>query len=401
MIHVAGELERRGLRIPLMVGGATTSDVHTAVKIAPVYSGPVIHTKDASTCVEAVIQLLSPDTRESFIQETADRYERIRTEQMRPPRDPGKDLLSLQAARERGEAFRERVAAARVPVPAQTGVVSVPVTIADVEKYINWKMLFHTWKLPFQSHEADELKQEAVQMLEQLRKDDAVQIRATVGIFPAGADGDDVKVFRDDSAEPDVLHFLRQQTEDSPCMSLSDYILPMKDGKADDFIGLFAVTAGLGADVLIASYEREHDTYHALLVQSLTDRLAEAASEYLHELVRREIWGYAPEERLSVKELFAGRYRGIRPAPGYPACPDHSEKELILELLNGTVVTGIRLTDNQAMIPAASTCGYYFANAEAAYMVLGKIGDDQIEEYARRKGMTIEETRRWLAGSLA
>lgn len=401
MIHVAGELERRGLRIPLMVGGATTSAVHTAVKIDPVYSGPVIHTKDASTCVEAVIQLLSPETRESFIQETADRYGRIRTEQMRPPQDSGTTLLPLQEARERGSSFRDRVSSGRVPAPVQTGVVSVPVTIADVEKYINWKMLFHTWKLPFQSHEADELKQEAEQMLEQLRKDDAVQIRATVGIFPAGSDGDDVKVFRGDSAEPDVLHFLRQQTESSSCMSLSDYILPLKEGKAHDFIGLFAVTAGLGADELIAAYEREHDTYHALLVQSLTDRLAEAASEYLHELVRREIWGYAPEERLSVKELLAGGYRGIRPAPGYPACPDHSEKESILGLLDGTVVTGIRLTDNQAMIPAASTCGYYFANADAEYMVLGKIGDDQIEEYARRKGMSIEETRRWLAGSLA
>ncbi len=399
MIEVAKQLEQRGLNIPLMVGGATTSIAHTALKIDPVYSGPVIHSKDASTSAMAVIELLNPERRATFTAQTEADYARIRKEFQSASTDTAvPELTPITASRVIGDRFRDEIRGEAAPTPVSPGIHRYDISIEQVTPFINWKMLLHTWKLPFTSSEAAELQQDARGMLHELAQGELIRIRGSVGLFAAGVDGDDVVVFPE-GRDPAVLHFLRQQEPSSEHRSLSDYIAPLEGSRAFDHMGLFAVTAGIGADALIDRYEQQHDTYHALLVQSLTDRLAEAASEYLHQQVRRTIWGYAPDERIDASQLLSGGYRGIRPAPGYPACPDHSEKQMIFNLLGGEQQIGIRLTENQSMIPVSSTCGYYLAHEKASYLTVGKIGDDQLADYAERKQMEIAEVLRWLAGN--
>nr|WP_243664634.1 vitamin B12 dependent-methionine synthase activation domain-containing protein [Rhodothermus marinus] len=287
--------------------------------------------------------------------------------------------------------------------------------LAEIRRYIDWTPFFQAWELrgkyprilddPEKGPEARRLFADANRLLDEIIAHGWLQAHGVVGLFPANSRGDDVLVFADEARREvrAVLHFLRQQTPKragQPNRSLADYVAPVESGRAD-YIGAFAVTAGHGLEELVARFERAHDDYQAILAKALADRLAEAFAELLHERVRRELWGYAPDERLTNEELIAERYRGIRPAPGYPACPDHTEKWTLWELLEAEHHTGIRLTEHLAMHPAASVCGYYLAHPEASYFNVGHLGMDQIEDYARRKGMTVEEVERWLAPRLA
>ncbi len=372
MVHVATELERRGLSIPLLVGGATTSIEHTAVKIAPNYSGPVVHTKDASTGVEAAIQLLNPSKREEFVKQLEQKYQQIQRDLSTGNIPKSIELLPFEESKERGSSHRKQIVAKS---PISPGVHHIELSLEELIPSINWKMFLHTWKLPFKAQEADELLADARQVLEEIK--DSLQIRASFGLFPASRIGEDVSLQSNDGSR--VLHFLRQQEASLKGSSIADYI-----SESDDYMGVFANTAGIGLRELIA--ECGSDDYRALLIQSLSDRLAEASSEYMHKRVFTEFWGYAPDES-----------KGIRPAPGYPMCPDHSEKQKIIDLLGGGDETGIVLTESQAMVPTASVCGYYIAHPDARYFSVGKIGNDQLSDYAKRKGMTDKEAGRWLA----
>ncbi len=373
MIHVASELEKRGLRIPLFVGGATTSIEHTAIKIAPNYCGPVVHTRDASGGVEAAMRLLNPRTRDAFVTELEETYRSIRT--LHGEGGQTEALRSLEAARKLGSETVRAIPARAPLVPGQQ-VLEIP--LAEVEPLINWKMFLHTWKLPFTGDEADELTRDAQELLKELKLTYGYTIRAVTGIYPVTREADDLILKTGESHE--TLHFLRQQETKLEGASIADYF--SADG---DWIGLFAITAGIGMEGILSSYG--DDDYRKLLLQSVADRVVEAASEYMHEKVMTEYWGY-------------DTIQGVRPAPGYPMCPDHSEKETVIRVLGGTGVTGISLTESQAMIPAASVCGYYIAHPDSRYFSVGSIGEDQVTEYAGRKGMDREEILTWLSRSV-
>lgn len=385
MINVAQQMEERSMSIPLMVGGAATSAVHTAVKIDPVYSGPVVHTNDASSCVDAAVQMLSEEQRIPFFEKLSSFYEGLREEHRKKT---GKlELLDLGIARERGKVFRDALTP-NSQEPAVHSVTNIRIPIEDVLRFINWKMFLNTWELPFSSPEAERLIGEAKALLERSAASESYRIIGSVGLFAAGSLEDDVVLETGQGRK--TLHFLRQQAADSSCRSLSDLILPVgPEDELRDTIGLFSVSVHVDEAM-------KEDGYDSLLVQTLADRLTEAASEFLHQKVRRELWGYAPEEELSLGEMIAGRYQGIRPAAGYPACPDHSEKQMILELLGGSERTGIELTASQAMVPNSSVCGYYFAHEQSSYLSVGKIGKDQAADYAGRKNTTYRDVRRWL-----
>ncbi len=371
MIHVAKELERRGMSLPLLVGGATTSIEHTAIKIAPNYSGPVVHTKDASAGVEAAIQLLNVKKRQTFVHQLDEQYQQIRDE-LSTGSKKKLDLLKFEEAKELGVTHRLEIPAKR---PVSPGVHHIELTLDEVIPSINWKMFLNTWKLPFKAKEAQELIIDAKKILSELK--DSLKLRASFGLFPSHRIGGDVALKTTDDTR--VLHFLRQQERSLEGLSIADYI-----SEDEDYMGVFANTAGLGLKELLA--ECGTDDYRALLIQSLSDRLAEASSEYMQKRVFSEFWGYATEE-----------FVGIRPAPGYPMCPDHSEKQTILDLLGGSNATGITLTESQAMIPTASVCGYYIAHPGANYFSVGKIGEDQLSDYAKRKEIAVTEASRWLA----
>nr|MDA3832891.1 methionine synthase [Spirochaetales bacterium] len=413
MIHVAEEMERRKLNIPLIVGGATTSVLHTAVKIAPVYSGPILHARDASAAVEVLVQLLSEKNCAGYLEQVSLEYDRLRAVNGAKRKPAGKNLsgaepnpsdsvlMGLEEARKRGCAFRSRLSFKDVYRPRKPGVTSLTIALEDVEPFFNWKMLYHTWKLPFSSPEAEELRVDAEKILKEWKNKPGTALQATAGLFPASSIGDDIALF---PAGPGglryMLHFLRQQKKGTPGRSLSDYTVPLSGGKPKDWIGLFSVTSGSLVEQEKKLGGKKQDNYRALLVQSLSDRLTEAGAEYLHLLVRRDLWGYEDDEVSSEVDILTGGYQGIRPAPGYPSLPDHSEKALILELLGGKTATGISLTENQAMIPASSTCGIYFSHPEAAYFTVGEIGKDQLEDYARRKKRSVKDMQKFLAGVL-
>lgn len=384
MITTAELMEERGLDIPLLVGGATTSDAHTALKIAPVYRGPVIRTSDASSCADAVARLLSDTFRKTFIRAVEDRYEKIRDEYA----EKGVEASLVSPL----SGIEVRRFSQPVPPANEYGRTQLEFTPQELLPYMNWKMLLHTWKLPFETDEAQTFLKEARELLEQLG--DSIRIKATYGLYHAGSE--DQYVLLEDGGTIQRIHFLRDQLESGLC--LADYIVPVSEKHLLDTMGLFSVTIDQALIDLIKVKEREGEKYQALLLQSLSDRLVEAGSEYLHLLVRRTFWGYAPKESLSQKELLKGQYVGIRPAPGYPSCPDHSQKEVLLNLLGGPEVTGIELTEHMAMIPSSSVCGYYIAREEARYFSATDIGTDQLRQYAQDRGMDEKQLQSYLAG---
>jgi 5-methyltetrahydrofolate--homocysteine methyltransferase len=409
MRHVAAEMEREGFNLPLLIGGATTSKVHTAVKIEPNYQrAPVIHVLDASRAVGVVSNLLNPETAPIFAANIRQEYAALR--QQHEGKRARSRLVPLADAR------RNRLpvdwAAYAPPAPQFLGLkVLDDYLLEDLRAFIDWSPFFHAWELagkfpailddPLVGETARSLFQDAQAMLAQIIASRRLTARAVFGFFPAHSLGDDVTVYTDESRHGQLarLHFLRQQMErppGRPNLCLADFIAPQESGLAD-YIGLFAVTAGIGLDELVAEYEAEHDDYRAIIAKALADRLAEAFAERLHQRVRREFWGYAPDEALDNDALIAEAYRGIRPAPGYPACPDHTEKGALFDLLDAPAKVGLTLTENFAMLPTAAVSGYYFAHPQATYFGIGRIAKDQVEDYAQRKGMSLVETERWLA----
>lgn len=410
MVHVAGEMQRQGFNLPLLIGGATTSKLHTAVKIAPAYDGPVVHVLDASRSVGVVSNLISDEHRPAFVRSIETEYEKVREEQA--GRSEKKTYLTLEDARKN----RFTCDWSRVPItkPVRLGVtVFRDYPLEEIRKYIDWTPFFIGWELkgkypqifdkPGVGDEAKKLFDDANALLDRVIHDRSLRAHGVVGLFPAASDGDDVEIYADEKrGEPIArIHMLRQQTEKTPGQpnrSLADFVAGKDLGT--DYLGAFAVTAGDGIEELVEAFARENDDYSKILIKSIADRLAEAFAELLHERVRKELWGYAPDERLSNEDLIRERYRGIRPAAGYPACPDHTEKQVIWELLDVQANTGIWLTESMAMYPAASVSGFYFAHPEASYFNVGKIGKDQVEDYARRKQVPVEYVERWLAQNL-
>ena len=407
MAHVAAEMQRLGFDIPLLIGGATTSEIHTAVKIAPHYDHPVVYVADASRGVGVVSNLLSDTLRAGFLAELGDKYAKARERFAR--KDRAQNRIALQAARD--NAFRTDWRAYQPPAPRQPGIRNISVTIADLRPYIDWSPFFYTWGLMMKypriltddllGEEATKLYADAQAMLDRFAADPALAPAGIVGLLPAASDGEDIIVYTDEGRQTEWtrVHGLRQQDrrrEGKPNYALADFIAPADSGVAD-WLGVFAVTAGRGIEDLVAQYEAAHDSYNGMLAKAVADRLAEAFAEYLHAKVRRDIWGYAPDEALTNEELIAEAYRGIRPAPGYPANPDHTQKLAIWQLLDVEAQTGIRLTESLAMLPASSVSGFYFSHPDSYYLSIHGIGRDQLEDYARRRGITLAEAEKWLA----
>ena len=410
MVHVAREMTRQEFTLPLLIGGATTSRAHTAVKIAPAYTGPAIHVLDASRSV-AVVSALLGDKRDALIRATGTEYEQIRASH--GARDAERVILPLEEARRRHAPIDW--AAYDPPAPRTPGITRFDdYPLEELTRFIDWTPFFQTWELkgaypaifesPTVGAQAKELYADAQSLLDRIVRERLLTARGVIGLFPANARGDDIEVYTDGErrAVRAVLRGLRQQFEKGPGRPnycLTDFVAPLETGKRD-WVGAFAVTAGMGQDALVQRFEREHDDYSAILVKALADRLAEAFAERLHQRVRTEFWGYAADETLDNAALIAERYRGIRPAPGYPACPEHTEKGVLFDLL-GARDAGLTLTESFAMLPTAAVAGWYFAHPDAQYFGLGKIGADQVADYAARKGWTVAEAERWLAPNLA
>ncbi|MCS6915633.1 MAG: methionine synthase, partial [Myxococcota bacterium] len=408
MVHVAQEMERRNMKIPLLIGGATTSRQHTAVKIAPAYNQPTVYVPDASRAVSVVASLLDPRQRPSFEQANREEQARLREAHSRRRVRP---LVPLAEARARRVRIDWR--AEDLPRPSFRGRrVLLDIPLAEVARYIDWTFLFVAWELrgrfpaildhPEQGPAARELYANAQRLLSRIIDEKLLQARAAYGFWPAASDGDDIVLYDEVDGQREVarFHMLRQQqeaAEDRPLLCLADFVAPRELG-LQDHVGAFVVTAGVGAQELAERFKQELDDYNAILVQALADRLAEALAEMLHERARRE-WGYGADERLSVEDLIAERYRGIRPALGYPACPDHAEKFILFDLLRATEI-GVTLTEHGAMLPTASVSGLYLAHPAARYFSIGKIDRDQVQDYARRRGVSTAEVERWLAANL-
>jgi len=402
MVHMATEMERNKLSLPLLIGGATTSEIHAAVKIAPAYSGPVIHVKDASKAAGVLSALKKKDKKE-YIDAVAAKYRKLREENASKREE--KKLLTIEEAR------NNRLVSDwknfRVSKPSNPGYhILNEIDVSTLINYIDWTFFFFAWKIsgkypsifsdPVKGEEAKKLFNDAQLWLKKIVDEKIVSARGVFGIYPAVADGDDVKVKGEVET---VLHFLRNQEQKEkgvPNLSLVDYIAPAEKG-LQDYIGLFVVTADIDEKKYLKYKE---DDYASIMIRILSDRLAEAAAEWLHERIRKEYWGYAENEKLTIEEMLAVRYRGIRPAPGYPACPDHTEKRILFDILNAEKAIGVRLTENFAMVPPASVSGYLFSHPDSAYFNIGRIGRDQLKEYAKRKNMTEEEAARWLAPNL-
>lgn len=411
MVTVAREMEKQGFTIPLLIGGATTSKTHTAVKIAPQYSGPVIHVLDASRSVPVAGALLSREQQGDFRRTIEEDYSRIR--EQHAGRTTAKEYISLALARE--NKIPVQFSAEVIVKPRQTGVFVLDnYDLADLAQYIDWTPFFATWELygkypailndSVVGEEATKVFADAQKMLQRIINEQWLTARAVYGLWPANSVGDDIEIYTDESRTTvqQVVHHLRQQNKKAVGQAnfcLSDFVAPKASGLAD-YIGGFAVTAGIGIEKYVSEFEAAHDDYSAIMLKALADRLAEAFAERLHQRVRTEYWGYS-NESLSNQELIDEQYQGIRPAPGYPACPDHTEKGLLFELLKATENIGITLTESYAMYPTAAVSGWYFAHPESKYFGLGKIQRDQVEEYAKRKNMPVEEAERWLSPVLA
>lgn len=409
MVHVAKEMERQGFTIPLLIGGATTSKVHTAVKIEPHYTrNQVVHVLDASRSVTVVSNLLSENAN-TFVADLKTDYQRIRDTYAK--KKDQKQYLTLAEARQ--NKFQIDWLNYSVPAPKFTGEKVFEISdLGSLVSYIDWTPFFQTWELHGRypniltdevvGSEATKLFADAQKMLDKIVAHNWLTAKAVVGIWPANTvSDDDIEIYTDNSRTEvrNTFRTLRQQLKKSAAadnMALADFIAPKSSG-VQDYIGSFVVTAGLNIDTQLAIFEADHDDYQSIMLKALADRLAEAMAEYMHEVVRKEVWGYAAQENLATAELISETYQGIRPAPGYPACPDHLEKTTIFELLNATDKIGVELTDSLAMMPAASVSGYYFAHPESKYFGLGKIEKDQLENYASRRGISVEMAERWLS----
>ncbi|WP_456599311.1 methionine synthase [Blastococcus sp. SYSU DS0616] len=432
MVNLAAEMERQGFEIPLLIGGATTSRAHTAVKVAQRYSGPVIWVKDASRSVPVVAALLSDEQRPRLLAETDADYAALR--ERHAARQDSRALLPLAEARANPTPIdwsgyappRPRMLLQQAKDVCEGPACALgeatqfvrhfhDYPLEELRGYIDWQPFFNAWEMrgrfpdilhnPATGEAARRLYDDAQQMLDRIVAEKWLRASGVLGLFPANrVDGEDIEVYTDESrtAVRATLHQLRQQTEGrdgSPRKSLADFVAP-KDTGLRDYVGAFAVTAGLGAAERVAAFKKDNDDYSAIMLEALADRLAEAFAERLHERVRREFWGYAADEALDNEALIAEKYRGIRPAPGYPACPEHTEKQTIWDLLDVEAATGIELTESLAMWPGAAVSGLYFAHPQAQYFVLGRVGRDQVEDYARRKGWTLAEAEKWLSPNL-
>lgn len=410
MIHVAEEMQRRSLTLPLLIGGATTSRVHTAVKIEQAYTHGVIHVNDASRAVPVAGKLNSTE-KNAFLESIKVEYEKVR-ENYANSLGKQQYITLDQARKSKFEIGWENYAPA---TPIKMGVHTVEGSIGVLRNYIDWTPFFHTWEL--KGHypkildsevvgaQAQSLLDDANALLDKLAANKTLKMKGVYGLFPANADGDDVVVYSSDDhqAQIAIIRTLRQQkkkNENEQYVAMADFIA-LKSSGITDYIGAFAVTAGLGIEPLLSALEEDHDDYGSILLKAVADRLAEAFAEYLHEKVRTEFWGYAPDETLRNEDLIKEKYQGIRPAPGYPGCPDHLEKLTIWSLLDVEKNTGITLTESLAMHPASSVSGFYYAHPEAHYFGLGKIGEDQVEDIAQRKSVPREEMTKWLRPIIA
>jgi 5-methyltetrahydrofolate--homocysteine methyltransferase len=395
--------------VPLLIGGATTSKAHTAVKIAPSYEPAVIHVLDASRAVGVVGSLVSPTQKPGFVRQVREDYERMR----HAHHDRGTKPV-LPIARARANRLVTDWTALDIPRPAFLGIrVLGAQAVGDLIPFIDWSPFFHTWELRGRyptifddatvGERAKELYDDARRLLDEIVRKKWLTAKGVYGFFAAASDGDDIELYADVSRKTayTTVHHLRQQSEKpkgQPNLCLADYVAPKESGR-QDFIGAFAVTTGIGLDDLCKRFDQDHDDYNSIMAKALADRLAEAFAECLHKRVREE-WGYGKSERLTNDDLIREKYRGIRPAPGYPACPDHTEKRLLFDLLSVETNAEITLTESYAMWPAASVSGFYFAHPDARYFAVGKIGKDQVEDYARRKGMDLRTVERWLSPNL-
>jgi 5-methyltetrahydrofolate--homocysteine methyltransferase len=412
MSHIAAEMQRLDMNIPLMIGGATTSRAHTAVKIEPNYkNGPSVWVKDASRAVGVAQKLISADLKAAYVNELREEYAHVR--ELHAQRQQTTKWLTLEQARANKTPINW--SGYKPPKPKQLGVqVFTDFSLEELKKYIDWTPFFHAWEMkgsyPKIFHDADKgeearkLFEDAQAMLAQVISEKWLQARAVIGMFPANSSGDDVEIYADESRKTAVttFHFLRQQqekTDTKPNRCLSDFVAPKDSGKPD-YLGAFAVTTGVGIDAKIEEFEADHDDYHAIMLKALADRLAEAFAELLHEKVRKQIWGYAANETLDNDDLIYEKYQGIRPAPGYPACPEHTEKDLLWDLLEVQQNTGIWLTEAKAMVPTAAVSGFYFSHPDSTYFAVGKINKDQVEDYAKRKSMPLKDAEYWLAPNL-
>lgn len=408
MVNVAKAMQKRGMNLPLLIGGATTSKIHTAVKIDPVYDGPVVHVIDASRSVPVAEKLINDNSKEAYAKEIADQYEQMRLSHA--GKKPKRELLPFEKACER--AFKPSFDAKDFPQAKKTGVHYYKNTsVSALRPFIDWSPFFHAWGLKghypaiFEhkkyGEEAKKVYKDAEVWLDRLEKEALITCHGALGLWPADKVGDVISIYADDSKATVLEQFpmLRQQSEKEsgkPQFSLADFIAS-KDEVVQDYFGVFAVTAGIGADETAARYEKDADHYTGLMIKILADRLAEAFAEYLHRELRINIWGYANNEKLDSEELIREKYRGIRPAPGYPACPEHSEKEKIFKLLNAENELKMKLTESYAMFPGASVSGYYLGHPESRYFTVGTLGEDQIQAYAEYKNWTLEEAKKWLA----
>jgi 5-methyltetrahydrofolate--homocysteine methyltransferase len=412
MVHVAKEMQRQGFTVPLLIGGATTSKLHTAVKIEPHYEHPVVHVKDASRAVGVAGSLLSKDLKERYVAGIRAEYAEVRAR--RASRDEARDLIPIAEAR--ANPIPIDWSRYQPPTPAEPGIqVLHNIPLNEIAAYIDWTFFFHAWQLrgrypqilddPEKGEEARKLHDDALAMLHRILTEHWLEARAVIGLFPANTVGDDVLVYGDEKRSDPLLafHFLRKQGRQpagkhNEC--LADFVAP-EDTGIPDYLGGFACTAGIGIDEHVKRFQSEHDDYSALMLKALADRLAEALAEMLHQRVRTRHWRYASEEGLSNEALIEERYQGIRPALGYPACPDHTEKDLLWRLLDAERNTGIWLTESKAMVPTAAVSGLYFSHPESRYFAVGKINRDQVADYAERKGMSVAEVERWLGPNLA
>ncbi|BBM85646.1 methionine synthase [Candidatus Uabimicrobium amorphum] len=410
MVSVAAEMERQNFSLPLLIGGATTSKKHTAVKICTQYSGPVIHVSDASRSVDVLSKLMSTENKEAYVTDIKEEYRKCREEY--ESKKVSKKLLSISEARDN----KFNAEWTQVQKPSFIGNKTFPeFSLQEIAERIDWTPFFITWQLkgrypriledPKLGEEATKLFHDAQKLLQQIIDEKLLVANGVVGFYPASSVGDDIEVYSDDTRENVIhtFHTLRQQTQKQPGQpnyALADFIAP-KDNGVNDYIGFFAVTAGIEIEKLIAKFDAEQDDYNSIMVKALADRLAEAFAEKMHELVRKEYWGYSAAEDLSNEEMIKEKYQGIRPAPGYPACPDHTEKPKLFELLSAPQETQINLTENLAMYPASSVCGLYFSHPQSRYFAVGKIGEDQLQDYAKRKDMDLQEMRKWLAPNMS
>ena len=406
MVTLVKELEKIGFKTPVLIGGATTSRTHTAVKIAPEYSGSVIHVNDASKAVPVATKLLSDD-RDNFIKDIRSKYEEVRDTFLK--RKVEKNFISISEARKNKYVIEWEKE--DIYKPNSIGVNTLEIDdLSILRGYIDWTQFFRSWNLhgiypdifnnEANGKEAKQLFDDANSLLEEIIKNKLLRARAVYSIFPANSVGDDIEVYNDEKRKKVVAHFLtlRQQVKKSsriPNIALSDFIAP-KNSSKKDYIGTFCVSTGFGSDELCKKYEDDNDDYSSIMVKALADRLVEAFAEYLHKKIRTSIWGYAKDEAITNEDLIKEKYVGIRPAPGYPACPDHLEKNTLWKLMDVEKNIGVKLTENFAMWPASSVSGYYFANNNAKYFGLGKISNDQVIDYAKRRKITIEKAKKWL-----